>query len=326
MQQVGAVSRFWWRAHDAPAPYTVELVAEPRSIWPPQRRPHPAPAARQTFTLEIPRGERRLKVARRSARRSARAAMMCAVLATTSVAGTVALSSQALELSTISDRIAVRATTGLIALGFGIDQVNLTGQRFASDAEIFDALDLANVRAFWQLDAKAALERIERISWVETAQITRVYPGRLDVDIRERRPAALWSRGDSKYLVDATGRVLGPAAKLQIWALPVISGEGANAEAAQLIAALSRHPELASGVAESERIAERRWRIKMKNGSRIELAAEREIEGLDTVAEASVVRKALAGAPVAIDVRSSGRIAVRPLTDAVASAHLQRAP
>ncbi|MGQ0457057.1 MAG: cell division protein FtsQ/DivIB [Hyphomicrobium sp.] len=251
---------------------------------------------------------------------------MSAALVISAAAGILVISAQAPGLAVIGDRISARVVEGAVALGFGIDQVNLTGQRFVADADVFDALDLGNVRTFWQLDADAALKRIERIAWVDTAQVTRVYPARLDIEIRERKPAALWMRGDAQYLVDATGRVLSPAATTHAWVLPQISGEGANSDAASLIAALARHPEIARRVATSERVADRRWRLRLSNGGLIELAAEREIEGLNQVAQSSALRNALAGEPVSIDVRSAGRVAVRPLGDKVAYVKPVRSP
>ncbi len=210
-------------------------------------------------------------------------------------------------------RVAKSAGSAAIALGFGIDQVNVSGQRHAPVSDVFDALDLAHVRGFWQLDSDAALKRIERIPWVDRAQITRVFPGRLDVEIRERKPAAVWTRGDAQYLVDASGRVLGAAPSAHGWVLPRISGEGANTDAEALLGALGRHPEFAKDVAVSERIANRRWRIALNNGSRIELAAEREVEGLDQVVDATAIRQALAVVPVAVDLRTRGRISLHPL-------------
>ena len=251
---------------------------------------------------------------------------MFAGLAASFVVVAYAFAASDLAVARLGERIGQTAQAAMIAAGFGIAQVNLTGQHRADDAAIFDALDLANVRAFWQLDAASALKRIERVAWVDTAQITRVYPSRLDIEIKERSPVAVWSRGDARYLVDATGRVLAPLAAGEPTRLPRIAGEGANGEIGRLIAALGRHRQFATRVAMSERIAERRWRILLRNGSRIELAAEREVEGLDQIAESKFVRKALEGDAVVVDVRTPGRVAVRPLSDTPAQITQARAP
>lgn len=269
---------------------------------------------RDDYALQIPRGEHRTR--RRGnvrRRRAGRIAVLFLGLTLSAAAGSFVLSSQEFDIQQLAGRVADSAASAAFALGFGIDQVNVSGHRHAPVSDVFDALDLAHVRGFWQLDSDAAMKRIERIAWVDRAQITRIFPGRLDIEIRERKPAALWARGDAQYLVDATGRVLGPAPSAHGWVLPRISGEGANADAEALLGALARHPEFAKNVAVSERIANRRWRIALSNGSRIELAAEREVEGLDQVVGATAIRQALAGSPVAVDLRTRGRISVHPL-------------
>jgi cell division protein FtsQ len=213
--------------------------------------------------------------------------------------------------SKISHAVAEQVTGLTIAAGFGINQVNVTGQHFASDSDIYDAIDLTNVRTFAAFDSEAALKRIERIPWIDKAQITRVYPGTLDIVVRERTPSIVWTRGNETYLVDATGRVLGPTPVASNWALPRVVGEGATDDATPMLAALRQYPEIEKQYAYGERIAERRWRIVLKSGTMIDLGADREIEGLQEIANASAAAPALKGKPMIIDVRTPGRIALR---------------
>ncbi|MFT3733223.1 MAG: FtsQ-type POTRA domain-containing protein [Hyphomicrobium sp.] len=201
----------------------------------------------------------------------------------------------------------------MIAAGFGIDQVNLSGQHYTADSDVFDALDLQNVKTFAAFDSDEALKRIERIPWVDTAQLTRNYPGTLDIVIHERVPAFVWTRGNTNYLVDATGRTLGPVPAASSWNLPRVVGSGADSEAVLMLSALRQYPLIERQYAYGERIAERRWRIVLKNGSELELAADREIEGLQEIASARQARVAITGKPMIVDVRTSGRIAMRAL-------------
>ena len=80
--------------------------------------------------------------------------------------------------------------------------LTVSGQRFTADADIFDALDLPNVRSLLSIDSAAARERIERLPWIATATISRIFPGSLEVHVTERKPAALWIRGQREYLID----------------------------------------------------------------------------------------------------------------------------
>lgn len=313
MQQVAAGKRFWWRALDAQTPEPPVAPTPPPSAWvlPAEERSR---AKEPSLTLKVPRGERKHRGPIRRVRRSRAVTSLFALSLAIGACGAAAvtLASQGIDLRSIATSGSAQARAAMIGLGFGIDQVNVTGQRYSSDRDIFDALDLPNVRTFADFDSAAALKRIERIPWIDTAQITRSYPSTLDVVVKERTPAVLWARGNQKYFVDATGRVLGLAPATHGFMLPEVSGEGANAEANQMIAAVRKYPELERNFEVAERVAERRWRIVLRSGSIIELAADREIEGLSLIEENRVLRRALSGAPVVIDVRTPGRVAVRP--------------
>lgn len=313
MQQVAGRQRFWWRALDAQTP-------EPNAAWyldasssgarlVPSEIPR---AARPAMRLQVPRGERRFRGLRRRGRGWGRPALLILSVSVAAAAAALALPFDRLRFADVGSAFNVRLNELMIAVGFGIDQVNLSGQYFAADSDIFDALDLLNVRTFAAFDSDAALKRIERIPWVDNAQITRVYPSTLDIIIRERVPSAIWTRGDKSYLIDATGRVLGPLPAAGGWALPRVAGEGANTEATLLLAALRQYPALERDYAYAERIAERRWRIVLRNGSALELGADREIEGLEELADIRALRSVLSGKAMIVDVRTPGRITVRP--------------
>jgi cell division protein FtsQ len=141
-----------------------------------------------------------------------------------------------------------------------------------------------------------------------------VFPGMLTVEIKERVPAAIWARGNKRYLIDSTGRTLGPVLSVEEWTLPHLAGEGANVNAPLLLMAISRHKSIESQLGYAERIAERRWTVVLKNGSRIDLGADREVEGLDQVATSQTLRRALDEHPAIVDVRTAGRAVMRPVT------------
>lgn len=317
LQQVGMRSRFWWRALDAQSP-------EPVTPRPPVRIFHRALHTKKVtpadngMRLQIPRGDRR-RIRKNTSKHSPLALVSATIVAALGATSAVAFTFSDMTLSEARASISDVSSRAMIGAGFGIDQVALTGQRFTLDTDVFDALDLTNVRTFAALDTAAALKRIERISWVDTAQITRVFPGMINIEIRERTPAAVWRRGDKNVLIDATGRTLGPVPHATRWSLPQVSGEGANADAPLLLAALSTHKDIASRLSFAERVAERRWSVALNNGSRIELGADREIEGLNYVTSNAVLVKALSGPPVTIDVRTPGRAVVR--SNATAASH-----
>jgi cell division protein FtsQ len=320
LQQIASGHRFWWRAFEAQTPETmpVFLLSNSRSGVRKTVR------ARPSLALQIPRGERRYHRSRRSSRRWV--APLLTFTALLLVTGVAAIAVPFDRLKGLLRQFDVKANELMIATGFGIDQVSVRGQHYAADTDVFDALDLQNVKTFAAFDSEAALKRIDRIPWVDKAQITRVYPSSLDIVIRERIPAVIWTRGDVNYLVDATGRVLGPVPATNGWVLPRVAGEGAAREASLLFAALHRNPAIESEYAYAERVAERRWRIVLKNGTQLELGADREIEGLEELAHSRVVAAALKGPAMIVDVRTPGRIAMRPANDKLAKTAALDAP
>jgi cell division protein FtsQ len=265
------------------------------------------------MTLKVPRGERRIRRSRRTVRRWTRYSLAIGALLSAASAAAIAFPIDRATLARLPIKAAAEANALIIAAGFGINQVNVSGHHYASDADIYDALDLTNVRTFAGFDSEAVLKRIERIPWIDKAQLTRVYPGTLDIVVRERTAAIIWTRGNENYLVDATGRVLGPMPVAGGWDLPRVVGEGAKDAAKSVLAAVRQYPAIEKQYAYAERVGERRWRIALKSGTVLELGADREIEGLQEIASSSAVAPALNGKAMIVDVRTPGRIAMRPV-------------
>ena len=265
------------------------------------------------FTLQVPRSDRRTRPRRAKSKLTKGFLISASFAGVACAAAIAAVAAPEHAISDLQQSARHSFTQAIIAVGFGIDQVSLTGQRYTLDSDVFDALDLGNVTTFAALDTAAALKRIERLAWVDTAQITRVFPGMLNVQIKERTPAAIWTRGDKTYLIDVTGRTLGPVAAQNGWNLPRISGEGANVEAPLLLTAITRHKDIASHFSHAERVAERRWTVVLNNATRIELGADREVEGMDHVASNALLRRAVAEGNTSIDVRTAGRAILRAL-------------
>lgn len=201
--------------------------------------------------------------------------------------------------------------------GFGIDEVTLAGHVFTPDTAIYDALDLENVRTFAALDVAAVMERIGRLPWVATAELRREFPGRLEVRITERQPFAVWSRDGQDVLIDRTGRVLSAINTANAVELPRFSGEGANAQAAALIAFLERYPNLRQRLEIAEWVGNRRWTLHLAGGVDLHLPADREAPALAEIA--SRLDAMIARPNRIVDLRAPGRMTVRSKPEAQVS-------
>jgi len=75
---------------------------------------------------------------------------------------------------------------------------------------------------------------------------------------------------------------------------------------------IARYPAITASFAGAERVGGRRWRVSLTNGSEIELPADGEALVLDRLAAQGELLEIAQGSPRIVDLRASGRIAVRP--------------
>lgn len=288
MQQIGAGTDFSPLAPRAPAP--LSSARRTRSSFAPNRRKQP-----QTL------GRRALRI------------LLAGMALFGGLSGGVAYNVLNGGTSSVLARLPeLPGLDGLVStVGLGLDEVSLSGHRFTSDLDVFDALDLANARSFLRFDSIAARERIERLPWVATAEITRIYPGRLEVRIAERAPYALWRRGTRYQLIDRSGRVLSAVKPDDYAQLPRVAGEGAPAETAAFLDLVGRHPVLKARLTEAERIGERRWTLHLTGNVVIHLPADREALALEEIAAPDRFEAIAGGSDRVVDLRSSRRITTR---------------
>jgi len=195
--------------------------------------------------------------------------------------------------------------------GFGLRQINLTGHRMTPDTAVFDALELSAAASLLRFDGAAALRRIERLPWVETATIERIFPDEISITLTERKPYAVWRKPGGDVLIDEEGRELGPAARAHAGALPVIAGDGAALAAHALFRNLESYPELRNRLVEAERVADRRWTLTLERGMRIHLPAMNEAAALVRLMAPRRGGRLIDRDLALVDLRAEDRIIIR---------------
>lgn len=276
-------------------------AAEPQA---PHSDAHNDTSSKRNGTTQRPRSKRSV-IARKLA------SLFAAFLAATILSSIFA--SDAGRMRMLSNAVP-EIDTVISFAGFGLDQVTLKGQRYALASDIFDALELDKTRTFADFDAAAARTRIEKIAWVATAELRRVYPNQLAVLITERTPSALWQDADGRSaLVDKEGRVLSSIARADAPAgLARIAGAGAPEAAAELWRDLARHPALSAQLNEATRIGNRRWSLKLNSGAVVELPAGAVAAALQQLTDWPGFAAIRARGGAIVDMRTPGRIAVKP--------------
>jgi cell division protein FtsQ len=76
-------------------------------------------------------------------------------------------------------------------------------------------------KSYFATDLSEIKAELERRPWVDSAAVKRVWPGRLEIDIREKKPLAYW--GDGR-LVSRSGELFAPPNPEVAGSLPTLSG------------------------------------------------------------------------------------------------------
>jgi cell division protein FtsQ len=143
-----------------------------------------------------------------------------------------------------------------------VSRITMRGNERLSKGEVLALLDGLRGRNIVTVDLAEWQTRLLASPWVARAHLRRVLPGRIDVELDERRPIGLARLAGALYMVDATGVVIdeyGPNyADLD---LPLVDGLAARPGdavsavdearahlAARVIAALERRPDIAKRV------------------------------------------------------------------------------
>jgi cell division protein FtsQ len=218
----------------------------------------------------------------------------------------------AANLGDLSDAVANAA-------GFGISEVALAGEHEVSRDEILNAAGITKHSSLLFLDAAQARARLLTNPWIAEATVLKLYPGRLRIEIKERKAFALWQKDARISLIAADGTVLEPYVPAGFAKLPLVVGKGAERESPELLALIARYPVIAREVEASVLVADRRWNLHLKNGVEVLLPENQPDRALKILAGLDRDKKLLSRDIVMVDLRLADRVTVRQ-SDAAAAA------
>ena len=152
----------------------------------------------------------------------------------------------------------------------------------------------------------------------------KLYPGELQIGIKEREAFALWQKDGQVSVVAADGTVLEPYVAPRLVRLPLVVGSGAQARAKDFLALLDRYPEIRDLVRASVLVGERRWNLRLTNGLDVLLPEYGIADALERLVVLEREKNLISRDIVAIDLRLADRVTVR-LSDAAAQARIDAA-
>jgi cell division protein FtsQ len=253
----------------------------------------------------------RWKLIWRNQRRRARTALLVVGIAGSLFAGLYSVQAVS-QGDDLRERLGAAAAT----LGLRITKVAIEGRTKTPQVMLDAALGIRPGEPILAYSLSEARNRIESIKWVEHATVERLLPNTILVRLVERRPFAVWQIDGQFRLVDRDGKVVADSDVATFAGqLPLVVGAGAPEAAADLMEALSAHPDLLGRMVAAVRVGERRWNLRMKNGADVMLPEGAEGPALAKLAELQASHSLLDRPLATVDLRLPDRLVVRPQPD-----------
>ena len=162
--------------------------------------------------------------------------------------------------------------------GLVVRSVTLEGRQHAPLEELRRALGVQRGDPILGFSPQEARARLEANAWVASAHVERHLPGDILVRITERQPYAIWQHGGVVEVIDRAGRPISERIE-EFGLLPWVVGGGANLHAERMVELLRAEPALRDRTEVLIRVGNRRWNLKLRNGTELRLP-----EGLEEAA------------------------------------------
>jgi cell division protein FtsQ len=221
---------------------------------------------------------------------------------------------------------AMRAQQGPVSdmvarvFGFGINQIGISGNSELTEDEVVRLSGIRATDSLPFLDPKALQAQLAGVPMIAEASVTKLYPDRLVIAIRERVPYALWQLDGEVQVISEDGTPIESLADKRFLRLPHVVGPEANMRVKEFAALVEAVPEFKDRIRAGILVAKRRWTIKLQNGVDIRLPEVAPESALKAFAAIEREQNLTTRGVLAIDLRLPDRITVR-LTEEAAAVH-----
>jgi len=166
-----------------------------------------------------------------------------------------------------------------------------------------------------EVDVAAVRDRVEALAAVERARVRAVAGGVLEIRAIERIPVVVWRAPEGLHLLDQAGvRVAEVDSRLRRTDLPLVAGEGAEAQVPQALALFAEARPIAARIRGLVRMGERRWDVVLDRDQVIRLPEADPIAAMRRVMALDAADGLLARDVAVVDLRDPNRPMLR-LTD-----------
>lgn len=195
-------------------------------------------------------------------------------------------------------------------VGMAAEDITISGLSHHDPEVLLAAIGVSPGGSLIGFDAALSRRILENLDWIESAKVQRRFPNQLDIAVRERNPFAVWQRGTAYYVIDKSGTAMSGLAASHLVKLPLVTGEGANLAAAELINQLEAYPDLMLQVKAAARVGGRRWTLYLDSGVTVLLPERNWIAAISRVNDLNVSQQLLSKGIKSVDLRLDGRVTV----------------
>lgn len=245
---------------------------------------------------------------------SPRAVLISIVAGVVVLGGVLATGARAERISNSVSNKFDSVTSGM---GLKVKQVHVTGASPEARAAIQQAVGVRADQPIVSLDLNAMRDRVQAVGWVKEARVVRLLPDTLIVDVKEHDRLAVWQTGGHAYVIDSNGKVIPGADAGRYPKLPLVVGKGADQTASEILPLLAQRPRLMARIEALVRVDERRWDLRLKDGSLIQLPAVDQDSALIRLDALDQRERLLDLGFARVDLRTPEEVAVRPSEGAV---------
>ncbi|MCX7318701.1 MAG: FtsQ-type POTRA domain-containing protein [Hyphomicrobiales bacterium] len=197
------------------------------------------------------------------------------------------------------------------AAGFRISSVVLNGRKQLTQDEILAIGGINGRSSLLFLDAAAVRDKLKANAWIADANVMKLYPDRLQIDVTERNAFALWQEEGKLAVIADDGAVLENYVPARFVKLPLVVGKGADSQAKDFIALLDRYPQVRAVTKAAIYVGERRWNLRINDNLDVRLPENDVGNALATLSKLDREERLFSRDIVAIDMRLPDRLTVR---------------
>jgi cell division protein FtsQ len=171
--------------------------------------------------------------------------------------------------------------------GFRVKAIHVQGASPLAEADIKRAAGIGVGQPLLGLDLGRVQAQVKAVGWVQEARVVRLLPDTLMIAVKERRQLAVWQYNGKSVVIDERGQPIPEADPARFTALPLVVGAGGAEHAPEILPTIAQRPKLMARMEALIRVDDRRWDLRLKDGSLIQLpavdqdAALMQLEALD---------------------------------------------